>query len=229
MVKRPLHKEISYFSRFYSRGPNWYRGHFPVLRGHGGKNVTFEASPSYLFHPLAAERAAAEVPGARLIVLLRDPVKRAFSHYRMSVFRGVETLSFEDALEAEEDRIGRALEKLGTDPSFDCDAVWDYSYQARGYYLDQLKRWIDAFGRDSVLVLPSEDMFARPQETTNLVCGFLGLPGFDRLDTTPSSYPSFPRSGGPKLDPITASKLAKQFQQANDELADYLGVRYSWR
>src|SRR5690606_21536211 len=73
-----VRKEVEFFSQHYHRGISWYRAHWPIfpIRARASQ-VYFEASPNYLFHPLAAERAKRLVPGAKIIVLLRNPVDRA--------------------------------------------------------------------------------------------------------------------------------------------------------
>jgi len=101
-------KEVHFFDHHFSRGVGWYRSFFPPTaaqeraRRRGGELLGGEATPNYLFHPAAPERAAETVPHVRLIAILRDPVDRAYSHYRKSVERRVERLSFEAALAAEE-------------------------------------------------------------------------------------------------------------------------------
>src|SRR5690606_6491994 len=116
-----LRKEIKYFSSEYNqKNESWYRCHFPtgldirLLTSMRGTRIqTFEASPDYLLHPRAAARAAKLVPEAKIIVMLRNPVDRAFSHYQHMFRLGLETLPFEEAivqepvrLEAEQTRIG---------------------------------------------------------------------------------------------------------------------------
>ena len=107
MRHRRDRKEVSYFTRHFGRGEAWYRTHFPtrarvaVRRRRLHAQVrSFEATPDYLFHPLAAARAAQLVPDAKLIALLRDPVERAYSHYRHMVRLGFEDLSFDEAIRA---------------------------------------------------------------------------------------------------------------------------------
>ena len=100
-ITGPSWKEVSFFDRHWWRGPAWYRGQFPLR---SGTRLVGEASPSYLFHPLAPERVRALVPDARLVALVRDPVARAYSHYQHEVALGREPLSFEDALAAEPER-----------------------------------------------------------------------------------------------------------------------------
>lgn len=74
-------KGIHYFDTAdrYARGPRFYAAHFPLALGSGPK-VTGEASPYYIFHPLAAQRIAQELPGVKVIVLIRDPVELSLIH-----------------------------------------------------------------------------------------------------------------------------------------------------
>ena len=89
-------KGVHYYDSNYERGLRWYRSHFPLEAG--GRHlvrparrpaIAGEASPYYLFHPLAAERLARDFPGVRIIVNLRDPVDRAYSHYKEELFPAV--------------------------------------------------------------------------------------------------------------------------------------------
>src|SRR5947209_1159841 len=105
-------KEVHFFDINFWRGEWWYRSLFPLRRRlqrrpplRNRPAITGEASPYYLFHPFAPERAAQLLPDAKLIVLLRDPVERAWSHYRHEVANGRETMTFPDALAAEPARL----------------------------------------------------------------------------------------------------------------------------
>ena len=101
-------KEIHYFSIDHWRGVEWYRAHFPTAmtrkivtwRG-DARCQTGEATPYYLFHPLAPERIADALPDIRLVILLRNPIDRAFSHYLHEVALGIEELPFERAIDEE--------------------------------------------------------------------------------------------------------------------------------
>src|SRR5207253_9196889 len=107
-----------------------------------------EATPDYLFHPQAPARAASVVPKAKIIVLLRNPVDRAISHYLHMVALGIESLSLPDALEAEASRIAPDLEAMQSDPLHSCRPFLQFSYMSRGLYSEQLVRWFRSFPRD---------------------------------------------------------------------------------
>ena len=111
-IAGPFWKEVSFFDRHWARGEAWYRGQFP-LRSSG--KLVGEASPSYVFHPLAPERVFSLVPDVKLVVLLREPGDRAYSQYQHAVALGRETLSFEDALAAEDERVRGEVERLRAD------------------------------------------------------------------------------------------------------------------
>ena len=218
-VTGPSFKEVSFFDRHYARGERWYRAHLPIRRS----GIVGEASPSYLFHPLAPERVARMLPRARLIALLRNPVDRAFSHYQHEVALGREELSFEDALAAEDERMQGELERMLVDPTYFSYAWWNYTYAARGRYAEQLERWLAAFPRDQLLVLFTEELAADTAGTYRRVLDFLGVDarGLD-------SYPRiFEREYG-GMEPATRTRLEDEFAEANRRLAEVLERETPW-
>src|SRR5881398_3651211 len=179
-IAGPPWKEVSFFDRHYRRGTAWYRGNFPnrlylrrVRARSGAQPVVGEASPSYIFHPLAPERVAALAPNVRLIALVRNPIDRALSHYHHEVALGREPLSFEAALDAEPDRTRGEEERLVREPGYFSHAWWNYTYLARGRYADQLERWLAVFPREQLLVVASDELAAEPGETYARVLEFL--------------------------------------------------------
>ncbi len=218
-IAGPSWKEVSFFDRHWARGTAWYRGAFPVRRG----RLVGEASPSYLFHPLAPRRAASVVPQARLIALLRDPVDRAYSHYQHEVDFGREPLSVEEALDREEERLGGEVERMLADPRYFSRAWWDFAYVARGLYAEQLERWFEAFPRERLLVLANEDLADAPAETYARVLDFLGAPPHE-LD----EYPRVFDRDYPELRPDTRARLAERFAEPNRRLYELLGRDLGW-
>jgi hypothetical protein len=192
-IAGPPWKEVSFFDRHFWRGDAWYRGHFPnrlYLRRMRARAevepIVGEASPSYVFHPLAPQRVAALVPDVRLIALVRNPVDRALSHYHHEVALGRERLSFEEALEQEDIRLEGELERM-LDARYFSRAWWNFTYLSRGRYAEQLERWLEMFPRERLLVVPSEDLLDRPGETYGQVLDFLGAPPHE-LDSYPRIF-----------------------------------------
>ena len=216
-ITGPSWKEVSYFDRHYARGEAWYRGNFPNKARTRGKLVG-EASPSYLFHPLGPQRVRALVPDARLVVLVRDPVDRALSHYQHEVALGREPLSFEDALAAEEERTRGEAERLAADPRAFSRAWWDHTYAARGRYAEQLERWLDVYPREQLLVVATEELGERPAETYASILAFLGAP--------PHELEKYPRVFDRDYEPMrveTRVALAEVFAEPNRRLEALLG------
>ncbi len=224
-------KEVGYFCSNSDRGESWYRAHFPTervraasLRATGTPLVVGEATPYYLLHPAAAARAAALVPDAKLIVLLRNPVERAFSGYGLQRAIGTEDLSFADAIDREDARLAGEEERLLADPGYRSLSHRHHSYRARGRYAEQLERWFAVFPRDRFLILSSEQFFADPAAAVRQVVEFLGLPDrpLPAFRVPPSSATRSPIESGIR------EQLAAEFAEPNRRLYELLGVDYGW-
>jgi len=222
-VEQPLVKEVHYFSSSsYLRGESWYRAHFPKTPP--GPTVTFEATPYYLFHPLAPRRIAAALPSSKFIVCVRDPAHRAYSHYQHSVQRGYESLPFESALAAEPSRLDGEARRLELDEHYDSHAYKAFSYFTRGLYVDQLRRWERYVPHDRTLVLSSDDLYTSPAETYGKVLAWLGLRAWE-----PTSFDVFERSRAvPTSSDSTRAALVDAFRPHNQRLFDYLGRDLGW-
>lgn len=225
----PAWKEVSFFDRHFWRDEAWYRGNFPnkvylrAIRARAGVDpIVGEASPSYVFHPHAPERAAELVPDARLIVLVRNPVDRALSHYHHEVALGREPLPFEQALDDEETRMAGELERM-RDPRYFSYAWWNFTYQERGRYAEQLERWLELFPHEQLLVIPSEDLLQRPRETYAHVLDFLGAPQHEL-----AAYPRMFERDYPMMDPATRDRLREHFAEPNRRLYELLGRDLGW-
>lgn len=223
-------KGVRYFDSEFIRGRRWYRSHFPIelggrylARPQVPHPIAGEASPYYLFHPLAAQRLAQEIPDIRIIILLRDPVERAYSHYKERVRHDAEPLSFEDALEAEADRLRGETERLSKDPSYRSKEHEDHSYVAQGRYLDMLPRWFELFPRAQFHIVASEDFYADPGRVVGEIWSFLGLP--------PGSLSSRKRHNyvpAADLPPQTRRRLQAAFAEHNRALEQLLERALPW-
>jgi hypothetical protein len=139
-----------------------YHRRFPAADG----RLRLEATPIYAYWPNCLERIAAYNPAARLILTLRDPVQRAWSHWRMEYARGAETLPFARCI-----REGR--QRLFAAEPWGCHR--EFSYVERGFYGEQVERALNLFTRDQLLVVRAEDLQATPGEALARARDFLGL------------------------------------------------------
>lgn len=226
---RSVRKEVEYFSQHYHRTQHWYRAHWPVFPILSRDNhVYFEASPNYLFHPLAAKRAKQLVPEAKVIVLLRDPVERAFSHYRHMERLGYECLPFADAVEAEAERTAEDWTASRANPETPLSkAVLRYSYLRRGHYVRYLKEWIDHFGHDRVHVINFDTFYDDPATRYSEVLEFTGLLPWFPYDFVNYSFHGATRPDA-QLDPALKHQLREHFQSSNEELFDLIGTQMEW-
>jgi Sulfotransferase domain len=224
-----MYKELHFFDVNHERGLHWYRGHFPTTRHRsrvasrrGGIALSGEATPYYLFHPLVPERLAAALPNARLIVVLRDPVARAISHYHHERHLGIETLGLSDALEIEDERLAGEEDRIINDPTYTSFAHQNFSYKARGRYAAQLSRWLDRFPRGQLLVIETNALFYEPAREFERVTSFLGLP-----PVSPDSFGSYNSLQYAKDQGIAAS-LRDYFRPHNQQVYDLLGRNLGW-
>jgi hypothetical protein len=207
-------KEVHFFDLNYWRGADWYRSFFPRR----DDRLAGEATPYYLFHPAVPERIRETIPDARLVVLLRNPVDRAYSHYKKMRLMNIERRSFRKALAAEEGRLAGEEERLLADPRYRSKHHRRHAYVARGLYVDQLERWFAVFPRDRFLVLFSEDYFARPAEVYAEALDFLGLP-----PRRPEVHRAHNSISYQPLDPAVRAHLEERFAEPNARLARLLG------
>ena len=136
-----------------------------------GKRVIGESSAFYLCHPHAAKRIARACPDPKIIIMLRDPVERAYSAHMYLVRDGRETLSFTEGLRREAERRAQGFEPM-------------WWYTELGRYYTQVKRFLDVFGEQRVKVLLFDDLCANPAQMVHSVFDFLGVRGDIPLDTS---------------------------------------------
>jgi hypothetical protein len=228
---RSERKGCHYFDARFDAGGWWYRTNFPsrpyrslVARRTGGPVLTGEATPYYLFHPHAAMRAKAVLPRGRIIVLLRDPVDRAYSHYNEQRRRGHEDLTtFEEAVRAEPWRLEGEHERLVHDPTATSFAHEHQSYLTQGRYLEALEPWLRAFPVEQVHIVRSEDMYADTQSTYDQVLDFLGLPHYVLPNLGPLNGTS-----SPPLPVGLRERLAAELAPYNAALEARLGRSFDW-
>lgn len=192
-------KSTDFFFKRRGRSVRWYRSHFAseqyrrrLARRLGYRPVSGEASPYYIWDPRVAARVRDVAPEVKCILLLRDPVKRAWSHYQERRQNRTEPLSFAQALELEDARLAGELERMSADPDYFSEAYDFYPYRQRGVYAPQIRNWLEHFPREQLLIVYAEDLYARTVETFSEVCEFLGIPIAEMATT--EGYNSMPGS-----------------------------------
>ncbi len=225
-------KGVHYFDTGYTHGLDWYRAHFPLASAmqarsptHGHK-VTGEASPYYMFHPAAPERIARDLPGVKLVVVLRDPVMRAHSHYQHMRWEGHEPLAtFELALSSESSRLAGEEDKLLRDPAYRSFSHQHHAYARRGLYARQLERLFDHVDPSRVLVTSSALLFSDPASQLARIVEFVGLEPHGCA--APLGVHNSTRVD--PMQPTTYRWLRDYYEEPNRDLHDLLGWRvFPW-
>ncbi len=218
-VLEPITKEINFFTQEFERGLSWYEAHFPSIP-EGSAYITGEASTSYLDSDNdTPHRLFNLYPHVKLLVILRNPVERAISHYNQLVKLGRENRSLEEALKTEME-ILEGIEDIWSVRQ----QYWSVGkgYIWRGLYVYFLKQWMSVFPRERFLIVRSENLFKHPWVTMKRV--------FEFLEVSDYQLPSYPKhnSGGSyliQLDKSFQSRLNQFFHLHNHQLTDFLTAK----
>ena len=180
-ISLPGCKETHFFSLddIYGRGLEWYYSQFDQSK-QVRDNLIGEVDPDYIFYKDTPERIRTMIGKPRFVLLLRNPIDRAYSHYLMSLRRCIETLPFAEALKAEQERCGRQ----------DREYLAHFSYMARGRYCSQIERYMMAFPGSEFLFVKYDELFSADagQEAYDRICRHIGLA------STPKAFDAGKRS-----------------------------------
>jgi len=223
-------KQLHFFDQYYYRGLNWYRVNFPTIMKKFEtekikkiKFLTGEATPYYLQHPHTPRRVYELNPNMKLIVVLRNPIDRAFSHYKRKLRNGSEKLSFEEVTEQEQLRIKGEIEKMEQNENYFSHIFHSLSYITAGLYVIHLKRWLKYFPMKQILILENEEFLSKTPNLYKQTIKFLGLSEWKL-----SNYEKFQKSKPMEMDPNTRKKLIDYCKPFNEELYSLIGRRFDW-
>lgn len=216
-VAAPVMKEPHYWSRHFSAAADgdWYRACFPPIPAESAL-ITGEASTDYFTHEQAPTRIAEAFPHLKLILLLRDPVARAYSHYQMYRRIGWEQRDWASIVAAE-------LEALPTCPLAEPELaaapplVHRQAYLLSGAALLFLQRWLRLFPSEQLLILQHAEMRRDTAATVRRVYRFLGLPHF-----SPDCREWINQGRYPPMAPELQQRLQAWFRPHQEALAQFL-------
>lgn len=176
----PDTKEAHFFDmdEHYDRGFSWWlETYFPRYEN---EKIMGAITPEYLYFEEVPKRIFKDLKDTKIIIVLRNPIDRAFSHYKMSLKRGYETESFEKAIKLEKNRI--------TEDYFQKN---HFSYTSRGFYSSQIERYLKYFPAENILFLVfEEDIVKNIDKTINIILSFLEVDKDINLDTKIKSNPA---------------------------------------
>ena len=240
-------KEVRYFDRDdnFEKGKRWYHRAFININNDKKDYLCFEATPEYIYRSFAAERIHREYPGIKIIMILREPVQRAYSSWNMyrQFPRRIEDLpgklsSKNGYLYDRENNLVKELYKGESFPTFAeavesemqkirSDSVLEEpSFLRRGIYLPQVRRFHDLFGKKQVLILGFKDLLQEREATLNKILHFLNLEPYDWsvIDDEKKNVIEYSE----KMSEEMKHKLSNFYEQHNREFFDYLGCKINW-
>jgi hypothetical protein len=224
-IRRPAVKEIQYFGHYYHRGTTWYRSHFPLFVPAPWRSrrwLTGEASSGYIYDPLAPSRVINLLPKARLIVVLRHPTERTYSHYHHMRSNGFESMSFREALDVEATRLAATQQRLVINDR-DGAAARLFNYTGRSLYAPQIARWRTFFPSDQLLVLSAEELYSTPTVVLKQVFRFLGVRDDIQIEPRHLNARRYD-----DIEPDLRARLDDYFAPSVRELEASLGRSFGW-
>lgn len=235
-IRASIRKEVEFFNRFGSQhGVSWNRAHFPLTTQRhqanraGRQLLTFEATPVYLDHPHTPRQVAEMMPEVKLIVLLRDPIARALSHYHHMTRLRLENLPLAQAIRFEEERIHQERARVFADPNYFSRIYTRVCYAYRGFYAEHLLRWFEHFSRNRLLAVRSEDLFNNPPGVLERILTFVGVdPTWRPPSFVNYSYRNGPRVAYQDMDASTRTFLEEKFAPHNERLVSLVGPEFTW-
>lgn len=204
-IKKAKRKEIHYFDKYLTKGIHWYKSQFPKKK----KNSTFligEATPKYLYDPAVPQMVHDLFPDVKLIIILRNPTDRAFSHYKKKLRCNAISSSFEEAIHNDLQNKKESYENL-------------IDLLGRGLYLEQIQRWLEFFPKEQLHIIFTKDLARNPAETMHKVFQFLNLPNYTQKNYTRSNVAT---NNEVTLNPETRKSLENFFRSYNNDLQAFL-------
>ena len=227
-IQKSSYDEIGFFDDNYHLGLNWYRSMFPTkyekqkVIQKFGKFLTYDVTPWYVRRPWTANRIKSLLPSVKIIVVLRNPVDRTYSHYHLTRREKGLTKSFEEIIDEDIQKINNYDDDLKNSEEYYAELVQN-SHIARGFYLEQLEIWLTIFDKKNILIISSEDLAENTQKTMNSIFNFLDLenqiiPNLQKINV--GKYP--------KMKEETRKTLENYFFDHNKNLFKKIEKYFNW-
>ena len=220
--------DLHFFEYMISNNIQWYKSHFPILfsKSKNQKNsfITGEYTSTYIYHPDVPKRIFNLLPKIKLIVILRNPIDKAYSTYQQQFRFGEYTTSFEDTVNAEFRRINlnKDFPELNSN-NYDFENFVAQNIIRHGIYADYLETWLKIFDRKQILILNSEDLKNSTKETLHRVFHFLIVSNYDIANTSQVNVGKYS-----PINKITMKKLIEFFKPHNQRLNKLLDTEFDW-
>lgn len=215
LMAKPKKPEPKFFlcDKEYEKGKKYYEQRYFAERTskHG---YIGEKSTSYIESGRAATRIKSFYPNTRILMILRNPVERAYSNYKFTVDNGLEHLTFEAALSSENERVLNADYDTSVSP---------YAYQHRGNYIEYIRKYSKVFDRSNILIIIHEEFISNKLEISRLY-SWLGVDE-SHLPVAYNNIVNNSKESSIEKNKVELSKsgLYISYADSNKQLEDYLG------
>ena len=211
-------KEIDFYRKNFQRGTEWYLAHFPTITDRADF-LTGEATPNYLRFPEVAQRIKDTFPQVKIIILLRNPADRAISWHYHKLNSGLTNQDLATAIAAEIKRLASVSEtEIINTGYYNPDNILS------SLYIYKIKAWIELLGREQFLIIKSEEFYSNPHQIMAKVFKFLGLPNCPL-----KKYPQVNAGCYNQVDSNLRETLINYFAPYNQQLEEYLGIKFDWK
>jgi len=229
-ISKSPYDNMGFFNDNFHLGINWYKSFFPTIftrnkiKSKFGDCMTFDVTTTYMEEESTANNVYQTKPNMKIIVILRNPVDRAYSHYHVNVKEKSEKRSFEDAIFEEMNRIKSERIIQNKNKNLRVFTPNNIHYLKKGFYALQLKSWFKIFPREQILVLSTEEF----QEDQNIIYkkifDFLNIPNMKIKSTEKMEKGNYI-----PMKHDTQNLLLDYFRQYNYELFELINSEFDWK
>jgi len=226
-ISKSPHDNMGFFNDNFHLGVNWYKSFFPTIftrnkiKSEFGNFLAFDVTTTYMEEESTANNVYQIKPNMKIIVILRNPVDRAYSQYHLNLREKAEKRSFEDAMEENMNELNKeSYERYEIKPKF---SVEENNYLKKGLYAQQLRHWLNIFPMESMLILSTEEFESNQQVIYNKIFEFLNISQFEVKNTEKMEKGSYPQ-----MKSETRSLLLDYFRSYNKELFRLIDKKFDW-
>jgi len=219
-IKKSSHDHIGFFDDNFHLGIGFYKSFFPTIfekkffEFKNGKLLTNDVTSSYIQNSQTATKIFQTLPDKKIIVILRNPIDRAYSEYNLDLRANPDIQSFETIIQNEIDNM---------EDKNDGEVIQNKHYLKRGIYFDQLKPWFELFPKKNILILSTEKFGEDANNIFNIIFKFLNLENYNIKNSKRMQKGTYT-----KLNSKTREKLLKFYKLKNNQLYDLINEKFDW-
>ena len=226
-ISKSPYDNMGFFNDNFHLGVNWYKSFFPTtftrnkMKSKFGDFLAFDVTTKYMEEESTANNVYQTKPNMKIIIILRNPVDRAYSQYHLSVRQTAERRSFEDVVEENMNRLNKeSHEHHKIKPRF---SAKEDNYLKKGLYALQLRYWLKIFPRENILIVSTEEFESNQQIIYNKIFEFLNISKFEVKNTKKMEKGNYT-----SMKSETRNLLLDYFRPHNHELFELINMEFNW-